>query len=741
MKLIFKYFNYKILAKYVILLCLILLFSCNNKSDVGIIKKISKADIKYYFAEREFKMTRDPKTNEIPFDIRNRELEFIKSIPSREEFILQNQLNNEKKYIPTILSQNWSSAGPNNIAGRIKDICFDINNSNIILVASASGGLWRSTDNAESWTKTNDASSEQSIYCIEQDKRVGKTNVWYYGTGELLSTTDRKFAKINRTVGMGNGIYKSTDNGLSWAPLQSTISKNQGAIPEVFQAVWDIKVDNFNSDKDIVYAACHGGIMVSEDGGESWNLSLGDLTNKCFSSDIEFTSDNSMIYAALSSMTSNNKKPLKSGIYRSKDGKNWIDITPQGYPDDTRVVKIVTAPSNPNILYLLTETPYIINDPLLSFAASKHTFWKYTFNPSEGKGYWENRTNNLPYPDADDINRNLTNGFNSLGGYCFTINVKPDNEDVVFLGGTNLFRSTNGFADTLQTVRIGGYNTQQHPDNHYVEFYPSNSNILYNASDGGLSITNDCMASNVSWFEKNYGLKTTQFYSVAFNHTVDGDNLLIGGLQDQGTVIKPYNGSNNWYQIFGGDGLSCYIANNRDFAIVSVYQNQIYGAKFTSNGQLSINYNNYLYSNEIGNLSKNFFTIFDVEPNNNNELYLVVDNVIYIKNNLKNAIGNPNLANSDWMRLLNTAMPDGVNISALKVSSKPANRLFFGTDNGKIYRVDNCNSGNPSKIDISSDNFPIGAYVSCIAVDPLDADKIFVVFSNYNVQSIFYTSN
>ncbi|MFH1049487.1 MAG: T9SS type A sorting domain-containing protein [bacterium] len=723
---------------------LIVLFSLFFRENIETknYRKYSKFDIAYFRAELEYLKTRDPQTGKIPFNIRERELEFVRTIPSRKDYELLNQIQNDgKHYIPYLQAQDWLSRGPINIAGRIKDIAFDVANEKIILAASASGGLWRSENGGDNWRKISSPNAEQSIYCIEQDRRPGKTNTWYYGTGELLSTTNRKFTTVARTVGMGNGIYKSTDNGLSWDILPSTRVFDMANLSEVFQAVWDIEIDNSIDEQDVVYAACHGGVMKSSDGGISWNLAIGDLTNKCFSTDIEINSDNSMLYSALSSMTSSGTKALKTGIYRSKNGDNWIDITPKGFPEETRVVKIESAPSNPNVVYVFTEAPVDISDPFFAFAASFHTFWKYTYNPLTDKGTWENRTDNLPFQDMNNINRALQEGFNSLGGYCFTLNIKPDNENAVFLGGTNLFSSTNGFLDTLATVLIGGYGTYLHPDQHSIEFLPSNPNVLYNGSDGGVTVTGNCVANNVTWTEKNNGLVSSQYYSVALDQTTGYNELLIGGLQDQGTAMKSNLSFNEWRQIFGGDGLSCFIGNNRSFLIVTIYENQIYGGTFVNENQVNINYNSSLVSNEIADLPCNFFTIFDVEPNNNDELYLAVKDVIYRKTNLQNSINKPSQRNSNWSRLLNSTLSSQVSITSLKLSTTPANRLYFGSDAGKVYRIDEANSGNPEKLEITGNNFPVNGYVSCISIDPEDADKLFVVFSNYNVQSIFYSTN
>jgi hypothetical protein len=78
-------------------------------------------------------------------------------------------------------------------------------------------------------------------------------------------------------------------------------------------------------------------------------------------------------------------------------------------------------------------------------------------------------------------------------------------------------------------------------------------------------------------------------------------------------------------------------------------------------------------------------------------------------------------------------------------STVPAHVLYYGTDKRRVYKVVNANTGQPTRQDITAVTvptiFPANGYVNCIAVDPLDANKVLVVFSNYSVMSLFYTED
>jgi hypothetical protein len=94
---------------------------------------------------------------------------------------------------------------------------------------------------------------------------------------------------------------------------------------------------------------------------------------------------------------------------------------------------------------------------------------------------------------------------------------------------------------------------------------------------------------------------------------------------------------------------------------------------------------------------------------------------------------------TNWVQFPDTlAITDEV-ITALAISKIPANRLYYGTNKRNIYRIDNANVGVPTRQTITSTLFTATGYVSSIAVNPANADDIMVVFSNYNIYSLFHS--
>jgi len=710
-----------------------------SKESPAIDKKLAKGLFTLYSTEQEFMKTRNPETNAIPENIKSKQLAFVSKLPKAD---------NSKR------NQSWTHRGPFNVGGRMLCVAYDVADETHMLAGSASGGMWQSVNSGGSWEKVTPAIGEQSATCIVQDKREGKTGTWYYGTGEILNTTDRNVSTNVRTIGVGDGIFKSTDNGNTWQPLASTQGSNPGILTDVFQGVWRIVTDHTVDDKDLVYAACYGAIMRSEDGGETWSITLGDLTNKSFATDVAMTSDG-VLYAALSSYSTSIMRPLKAGVWRSEDGINWTDITPDSFPDVFRVMKLAIAPSNENIVYLMSERPSEVHVPYSGIFNSDNTFMKFTWSVADGSGTWEDRTDGMFGKGKGDF-LSYPNALISYGGYTFILEVKPDDENVVFMGGMSLFRSTNGFSDTLQTAWLGGDPFDMdslhwlHPDQHGVAFLPSNPDVMTMACDGGIVSTENCMAESIFWNRLNTNLASTQFYSVTIDHSNTDDDFILGGLQDNNWYYTPTDDpAEFWFSVdLYYDGFSCKVADNHDFAIVAAYSGNIWTTKFDDEMHTKDIYYQTpdtllsFYNPIIGsNPAFPFYCNFALDPNNNETFYLPTINSIWRKDNIKAAASDTNLRNAGWNQLNNIALSESVEISALTLSKIPANKLFFGTNNGHVYRVDDAQAGDPPAVEITGDNFPFNGYVACIDVDENDADKLFVVFSNYGIQSIFYSSN
>lgn len=539
----------------------------------------------------------------------------------------------------------------------------------------------------------------------------------------------------------GDGIFKSTNGGVSWEQLPATVSGTPHRFDQMFDYVWNLALDASNLVQDEIYAATYGGLKRSVDGGISWATVFGDSSFEAsYFTEVAVTSTG-VVYAALSEYSFSGSSAATRGIFRSPDGINWTRITPSSWPDTYRRIVIGTSPSNENIVYFLGNTP--------GSGFLDHHLRKYTYlsgNGSGSGGSWEDRSANIPAFGED------FGDFDSQDSYDLVIKVKPDNENVVFIGGTNLYRSTDGFAIRNNTAWIGGYNStagdslsrdlvygHHHPDQHALVFFPSNPSILLSGHDGGVSKTTDCMANAVAWAYLNNGYKTTQFYTIAIDHATKGNDVIVGGMQDWGTwLTNQASQSAPWIMLSGGDGAFAAIANGRRSYYISGQLGIVFRALIDDGGNMTA----FTRVDPAGGSNYIFINPFILDPNNTNVMYLAGGDRLWRNSDLT-AIPLSSLepASANW-NMLAKSIVTGASITALAISRTPANRLYYGTSDGKVFRLDGAHAGDPIPIDVwSGKGFPANAYVSCLAVDPADGNHALAVFSNYNVQSLFHTTN
>ena len=650
----------------------------------------------------EFERTRDPATGHVPAGIRGEELAFARKMAA---------LAPMKQAANT-----WEPVGPDTLGGRTRALAIDVTDENTMIAGAVSGGIWKTTNGGQSWTQTLNSTQLLSITALAQDTRSGNTDTWYAGTGEISGNS----ASGGSAPYRGDGIYKSTDGGDSWTLLSSTSSDLPQFFDKDMDYVWRIVTDASNPSQEEVYAAVYSGIYRSVDGGSTWTEVLGN-SNATYTDVV--ISSTGVLYAALSHPGTN------AGVWRSEDGENWTNITPAGWSANSARTTLALAPSNEDVMYTITNSP--------GAGTHDHSLWKYTHSTST----WEDRSANVPGFGS------FSNGvFTSQGGYDLLIAVKPDDEDVVFIGGTSLYRSTDGFAST-NTSWIAGYSGEtddwsgtHHADQHIVIFPPSDPGAMYTGSDGGIHYTANNLAAEVAWTSLNRGYVSGQFYTVAVDHTSDFNQGLIGGTQDNGTwyVDDPFI-SILGEQIWGGDGAYSALLNEGQLRYASFQNGQIYRLAFNVSDQLTS------WALVTPGLESSYLFIhpFILDPNDSDIMYLP-GNQRMLRNTALSSI--PDFQSSvhtiGWQELSNTYISGGGVISSVDVSTaNPTHRVYYGTSAGKVYRIDDAHTGDPAAVDVTSSSFPSGGYVSSIAVHPDNGDQVAVVFSNYSVQSVFYSSD
>jgi len=668
-------------------------------------------------ADYEFQMVRNPKTGKVPNEIRRKEVEFVKTLPSRKVNFL-----NKNSGIQVL---DFQSRGPINRGGRTRALGIDVrstSNNVTIIAAGVSGSIWKSIDDGDNWKQTSLPSQINNATCIVQDIRSGHENTWYIGTGEARGNS----ASGGNAFYLGDGIFKSTDNGESWARIPSTIRNTPQVYNSPFNFVHALAINPITG---TLFAAASNVIMKSINSGDSWTIVRGALANSSFTS--VTASANGYIYATLNSSVAD------KGVWKSvNDGVNWSNITPSNFPQVYNRVIVAVAPSDPNRIYLLAHTPGT-GAASPSGNGDEHRLWVST---DDGNS-WIERTNNLP--NADNVA-----GYSSQGGYDMVMAVRPNDPNYIIIGGTNLYRSTDGFATKLVNTKtnwIGGYAlandvtqyTNHHADQHALVFAPFNSNIIYSGNDGGVQVCRDISQPTIVWNQLNRGYQTSQFYSIALDH-VSGDNILLGGLQDNAHYFTSSSDPNSaWKEmIAGGDGGFTAIADNKTSYYIEPQNGFLIRLRLSDLGILQ----NWTVAKPNHNTNYLFINPYALDPNNTNRMYFVAGDSLWRNNDLT-AIPNyqQDPTNINWDMLSNTATGD--KITAVSVSKIPANIVYYGSSNGRIFKLVNAHTGNPTPIDISTGKGLPKGYVSSIAIDQTNANNVIVVFSNYEIISLYHTTD
>jgi photosystem II stability/assembly factor-like uncharacterized protein len=645
-------------------------------------------------AEYDWMRFRDPATNRIPDGIAVRELAFAQTL-----------LETSNGQALTA-EGDWVPRGPYQLGGRTKALAIDVTNESHILAASTSSGMFKSTDGGNSWVKTTAPNQLHSVTSVAQNQAEGRQNIWYYGTGDRTPYGMGSAADgLNGAHHRGDGIFKSVDGGDTWTRLASTAS-NSANETDAFDFIYGIETFADNS----VVAATASGLFTSTDGGETWSNPI-HLDNPETSPSVEVAKGpDGMLYASIAGDGPEN------GVYRSTDGIIWENFTPADWPASTVRTVIAPVPSNPNALYFFVE-----------IGSLQQRLRKYDKNLG-----WNDLTSGLPF------NAQIA----TYGGVLMELSVHPNDENTLFLGAIDLFRSTDG-GQSFQL--ISGYGPNFHVDQTAITFYPSNPNRMIVGNDGGLYRVEDNKAATsedrLDWNSLNSGYLTTQFYTVAIDHGTPGSEAVIGGTQDHGTTFTTSsNPQAPWEILLGGDGGHVAIADGGSY---QYYARAATLGLFRQMGQQRTNIT------PAGVPLGLWLTIIRLDAHDQNIMYMPSQQTLWRNSDLAGIPhqegGGPTSVN--WDSFENVT---GHYIHALGMSEAEPRRLYYAAADvsaeadERLFYLDNPHVGQPMPVNITSEEFPYYPYVpwiGCIAVDPRDSNKLVVVFPSHGVISMYASAD
>ncbi len=703
-----------------------------EKTPINFINEEVLEDERNSVEERElfeFNMLKDPATGKIPRMAWKKAYDAASLAPKYEI------VSSTNSPLGTI---TVTPKGPTNLGGRTRAIGIDTRNNLIMLAGSVSSGVFRSTDGGSSWTRVVPVGQVHNITAIAQDTRAGFEDTWYFGGGE---SSGNSTSLSSGSLYKGYGIWKSTDNGITWAQLSSTVTATAlESFDSPFDFVNRIAVDPTNGN---VYAAASNTIQRSTNGGTSWTTVLGTFSNNGFTDVI--VTPAGRLYAAFAGTDANN------GVWTSPDGTTWTHIAGTGaVPNHAnwnaqgaygRVV-LAYAPSSTNIVFALywNNLSYTCGAP-----APEAEFFKWDQTATT----WTDLSANLP----DEAGCSVGNDpFAAQGGYDLSIAVKPDDVNTVFIGGTNIYRSTNGFTSTAATTRIGGYLSSagytlyanSHSDIHTLVFGTGSNTAMYAGDDGGIQKA-DITIPSVTWTSLNNNYVTYQYY-----HTdlvpVGGSDILVGGAQDNGTTLN--TGGTTATSIFSGDGATVGFmsyTNPSVFNLIAASQNgNLVRLNAPSSG----------FNIAPAGSSSIFVTYSDLDQDNTNYLYYAGGTALY-RTRIANTISSTTVTSNSatgWELMSGTVITGNIRSIAVSrnktyadapYSASDVNRkLYIGTDAGKVYRLNDPAfvAEATAPVDITPAGAP-AAIVSSIAVNPGDDNEIMITYSNYGVNSVYQTAN
>ncbi|HEY0658754.1 MAG TPA: hypothetical protein VGD05_09780, partial [Pyrinomonadaceae bacterium] len=598
----------------------------------------------------------------------------------------------------TFAGMRFRSIGPAVTSGRVNMFAVDPNDRAKYYIAVASGGVWKTVNAGTTWTPVFDGEGSYSIGAIALDPKNTAT-VWV-GTGEYNS---------QRSVGYGDGVYRSDDGGRSWRNMGLKTSEHIGRIA----------IDP--RDSNVVFVAAQGplwsaggerGLYKTTDGGKTWKAVISVSENTGVTDVVIDPANPDTMYAAAWQRrrhfyTLVNGGP-ESALYKSTDGGNtWTKLRSGLPPGDLGRIGIDISPVNPNVVYATIEASGNLSG---------------IFRSNDRGATWERTSPNI-----------------AQAMYYGQVVADPKNVDRIYIPNVVLQVSDDGGRTQRPLV-----SRLVHVDYHAVWVDPKNTDYILVGNDGGVYESFD---RGANWhFKAN--LPVAQFYDIAVDNNVPFYNV-YGGTQDNNSLGGPVRTRNNagiinadWFVTNGGDGFRSQVDPLDPNIIYAESQN---GGLVRFDKRTGENVDIPPIEGKNDESQRyNWDSPFIISPHSNTRLYFAGHKLFKSDNR-----------GDDWKvisgdltrRLDRNALPvmgkiqspDAIaknqstalfgNASAMSESPKKQGLIYIGTDDGLIQVTEN-DGGSYRKID-KCPGVPDMSYVSRVLASQHDANTVYALFNNH----------
>lgn len=636
-------------------------------------------------ANQEFENTVDAATGRVPRELLWPAIVYTEQLKQD----LRSQYPNAKT-----TGYGWNERGPNGdvtgssngnkragngvTSGRIRAVMVDKGDTsgNTVFVGGVAGGIWKTTNiasNPAGWVMVDDKLSNLAITSICQDPN--RPDTIYFCTGE---------PNYNSDAVQGDGLFKSTDGGLTFSQLSAT---SQAVSGSAFNYCSKIVCDSQGN----VYVGTRTGLKRSTNFGASWTDITPTSLNANEVSDIQISSSGRLhlVTGLIFSAGVDYRYTDVPATANSTTG--WTAAT-SGFPT-TGICHVVLACEGNTLLAL----------------------------PANSSGY--NVTNIYASTNGGSTWAALSNtpSFTSgQGWYNLAAAINPVNTSQYLVGSLDCYRSTNAGATAWTQVSnwVGTSGNYVHADQQNAIWYQTStqSRILV-VSDGGIFLSTD---GGSTFSDRNVGLRIKQFYSVAIHPATT--NYFIAGAQDNGCHQFNNAGLSTTVEITGGDG-----------ATVQIDQNQ---AQYQFGSYV---YNQYRRSTNSGsswssvNLSSNTGRFINPTDYDN------VNNIMYCGNSTGTYRRWTNPQTGSTSTSVAVSGFNSSSVYTIAVSPYTANTVYFGTSSGRVVRVPNANTTSTTTT-TGTVVGTLNTQLSSIEFGGSE-DTILVTSSNYSGTQVYYTSN